>query len=380
MLMIGTLGMMASAVDWTDTVTDPAGDVIDEDETVHPEVDDVDIISASVSEDGDDINVTYVLAGAFDASATYMISLKVDGGESYTFLHTVNGFSVTDSNLGMVTAVGFISGDGKTLSWVVAKSDIGAESRVIIDIVWASSGDFTDYAGVLIPMPMTLKVQLYFDGLNVLVMKTTMTYEGEMAEAFRESIDKDGDGTLSAAEVQSFQDDMNDEQDTDPSESNVTLDGMDPTDLDWDNSIEGAQGAVESTSNVEVIAKVILTFPSVEDKDTHEVEFKDGFMGDDFIGGDEPWEDELEIMFKVSAPDGWKFKSGSLPTKMKDYLNDEGDEVKIEGADLHNEWNNTFGKLTTLTIEKSDESPGFSLSLALGATLLAALVVARRRR
>ncbi len=380
-LMIGTLGMMASAVDWTDDVTDPVGDVEDETNVTHPDVDDVDIVSASVNEDGDDINVTLVLAGAYDTSASFRIYLEVDGDESFTFLHSVNGFTVRDPDYVAVNAVGFISADGKTLSWVVAKADIGAQSRINIAMVTASSEDYLDYAGVFFPVFSSLKVDMYFDGLNVLVMKYTMTYEGENADAFRDLIDEDGDGTISADELAEFQEDMGNDDDTNASDSNVTLDGMDATDLVWDNSIAGAQGPVESDADVDINAKVTLTFPKVEEKDTHEVEFKDGFLGgDDFIGGDEPWENEFEIVFKLSAPDGWKFKDGSLPTKMKDYINDDGDEIKLQGTDLQSEWNNTFGKLTTFTIVKGDESPGFGLTLDLGATLLVAVAVGRRRR
>jgi len=393
MLMIGTLGMMVSAVDWTDDVTDPVGDA-ESDGTADPSRTDVDIISVSITEDGDNMNVTMVLAGKYNSSGTYTVSVEVDGDKSLDFTRmSFLGFTVTDDDINTISVDGYYSEDGTILSWVVAKEDVDAQNDVEIEICMATYVDlmgseptYTDYAGLGgvaggIPLPGTMKLDMYFDGLNVLVMKATMTYSGDNATSFRVLADENADGTVSAAEVQALEDDMfDDSDDTNASESNMTLDGMDPTDLVWDNSLVGVKGAVDSTASVKVSATSTLTFPKVEDADTHVIEFKDGFMGDDFVGGDEPWDDEFEVTFKLSAPDGWKFKGGSLPSKMKDYLNDDGDEIKLEGTDFQSEWNDTFGALTTLTIEESDESPGFGLTLAVGATLLLAVVASRRRR
>ena len=98
----------------------------------------------------------------------------------------------------------------------------------------------------------------------------------------------------------------------------------------------------------------------------------------DFIGGDEPWENEFDMSIKMQAPDGWVFKGGSLPSKMKNYLNEDGDEVSMNTADIEKDWNNTFADLQKFTIEEAD-SPGFSLVLAVTAATVAAFAVRRRK-
>ena len=253
-----------------------------------------------------------------------------------------------------------------------------------MDLV-GSEPTYIDYAGIggssSSMTPSGLDVLVHMPALNKLEMKATMTYEGEGAAAFRQMMDEDGngDGTVSADEVSAFEDEMIDEEDTNPSETNVTLDGKDPVDLTSVYSIDGAEGAVDSTSNMKIVMRISLTFPDVEDKDTHEITFEEPF-GDDFMDIDDLLGFEMDISFRLRAPDGWDLASGDLPSKMKDYINDDGDEVVLEGEDLQNDWNTTFANLQTFTIEKSDESPGFGLVLALGATLLLAVVAGRRRR
>jgi PGF-CTERM protein len=64
---------------------------------------------------------------------------------------------------------------------------------------------------------------------------------------------------------------------------------------------------------------------------------------------------------------------------MKDYLNDDGDEVSMNAADIEKDWNNTFANLQKFTIEKGDDGPGFGLVLAVAAATVAAFAVRRRR-
>ena len=392
LLMIGSLGMMASAVDWTDSVTDPEGDA-EADGTADPDRTDVDILSVSVTEDGDDINVTLVLAGAYNSSATYTVSIEVDGDKSIDCSRMMMiGFMVTDDESNMILVDGYYSEDDKTLSWVIAKTDIGAETEVEIEYAMAmymdimgSDPTYTDYAGLgggsgSFPVPGSLDVLMHMPKLNKLEMKMTMAYKGDNASSFRALMDENEDGTVSAAEVKAFEDEMGGDNDNNASEANVSLDGMDPTDMDWVYSIEGAQGSVDSTSEVKIKTQVTLTFPDVEDKDTHEIDFDEPF-GEDFMDiGDMTGSDDFDMSFTLRAMDGWTLKGNSLPSKMKDYINDDGDEVKIEGQALLNNWNDTFGKMQAFEIEKSDDTPGFGVVLVVGAILIVAEVISRKRR
>lgn len=395
MAIVATACLAAAEVDWTDEVTDDMDDVED---TAGNGVSfpGADILMVSITEDGDDINVSMVLAGEYNSSGTYTVSVSADGAdETYDFTRMFfMGFSVSDQSGGSVDVDGYYSADGKTISWVVAKADVPATVGLEIEMAMSMVMDFTgggatviDYAGLGggigdAPMPGSMDVVLRFAKMNILEMKVTMTYNGDDAKLFRQLMDEDKDGTVSETEYQAFIDDMFDDEPEDPEDANVTLDGKKPTALDSDPTMEGAKGAVESATPLRIILSMKVTFPKVEDKDTHVVAFTESPFGEDFIGGDEPWENEFDMSMKVQAPDGWKFKSGSLPAKMKGYVNDDGDEISMGTADIQKDWNATFRDLDGFTIESTDGdgSPGFGLLAVVAAvTAVAALAVRRKK-
>ncbi len=390
-LVIGLLAAAGHAIaetDWEDSVTDPAGDVEDTGGTV-VDVPGADILFVTITDDGDDVNVSMSLVGAYIAEGMYSVYVEVDGGDSWSFTRmTIVGFMVSDENGDLVSSDGYYSEDGKTISWVVAKTDIPATSS--LDIEFASStivsfsggATVTDYAGLGggpsgDMSPAKMEWLFHFPKLNKMEMKITMTYTGDGAAAFRAYMDSDEDGTITKAEADAFAADMfDDDEPEDPSEANVTLDGEDPTDLDQATSMTGATGPADSTADLTITVKMTLTFPEPEDADTHEVEFEEPF-GDDLIDV-EDLPDEVTVTFKFRAPDGWVFKTDSVPSKMKDYLNDDGDEVSMNAADIQKDWNNTFANLQSFTIEKAD-SPGFGLLFVVVAATVAALAVGRRK-
>ncbi len=391
--LVATACLVAAEVDWTDEVADDMGDVEDTGGTVvsFPAAD---ILMVSITEQGNDINVSMVLAGAYNSSGMYSISVSIDGSDDvYDFSWMFIGFSVTDPSGGFVDVEGTSSADGKTLSWVIAKADVSATTSLEIEYATAIVSDFIgggltymDNAGFGGgggdgPMPGSMDVVLRFAKMNVLEMKVTMTYNGDDAKLFRQLMDENEDGTVSETEYQAFVDDMFDDEPEDPEDANVTLDGKKPTALDSDPTMEGAKGAVESTQPLKIILSMKVTFPKVEDKDTHVVAFTESPFGEDFIGGDEPWENEFDMSMKVQAPDGWKFKSGSLPAKMKGYVNDDGDEISMGTADIQKDWNATFKDLDGFTIESTgdDDSPGFGLLAVVAAvTVVVALAVRKK--
>lgn len=388
-LMLGLLvvaGKVAADVDWTDDLTDPADDVNDDSANPISDRPEADILSVSMVDEGDKINITLGLAGAYDsAGGIYVIYMEADGSDSYQFTRMmIMGFKVYAPDQSAISVDGYISEDGTLLSWVVAKADIAATDKFEIDFASATSttgGTAVDYAGTTMggDTPIgDMDIVMSFPKLNVMEMKVSMTYKDDDAKSFRMLIDGNSDGTVSDQEANDFMDDMDDDEDQDPADANVTLDGKDPTDLDSVYTLEGATGAVDSTSSLKIVVKMTLTFPKVDDKDSHEVVFEEPF-GDDFIGGDEPWENEFDLTFKFRAPDGWVFKSGSLPSTMKDYLNDDGDEVSMDADDIRKDWNNTFKDLQKFTIEEEDGSPGFGLLAVVACATIAAFAVRRRR-
>ena len=377
------VGTVAAEVDWTDGLTDPSGDVMDGDDNII-EMPGADIVAVSITEEGDDLNISMVLDGEYNGTGMYTVYVEVDGSDSWSFSRmNILGFSASDPDWNTVPVNGYYSSDGKTISWVIAKVDIPATSRLSIE--YASSSLFiiggemvSDDTLVDAPVPGAMELVMNFPKLNQMQMKVTMTYKGDDAKNFRTALDEDRDGTISDAEITTFEDQMDFGEETNASESNVTYDGEDPTDMISEASLEGAKGAVDSATSVKIVVTMKLIFSEPEDKDDHVIVFKDGFFDDDFVGGDEPWDNQFDMMFKFQSPDGWTFKSGTLPSKMKNYMNDEGNEITMDQADIQKEWNSTFGGLDTFTIEQS-ESPGFGLVVVVITATFAAIAVGRRR-
>lgn len=386
--LVAFIGQAAGEVDWTDEVTDPGGDVTDQ-AMNHVEFPSADIRSVSITEQGENINVTMALEAGYNSSCTYMVSVSRDGTEDIFAFSTEasNEFMVVDPSGISVNVSGYYSADGKRISWVVAKGDMMATVNLYIEYASSLLADYIggvfvqDHAGldripVNSPVPDSMVIVLSMPKMNVLQMKITMVLKGEDARLYRGLMDLDQDGTISQGEVESF---LKPDEEPDPSEANVTLDGTEAVDLASTVSVDGGKGPVDSTADLQITMKMSVTFPKVEDKDTHVVAFIENPFGEDFIGGDEPWENEFDMTMKMEAPDGWEFKSGTLPAKMKDYMNKDDDEINMGTADIKKDWNNTFRDLDGFTIEKADEGPGFGLLLVVVAVTVMAVAVRMRR-
>ncbi|MCJ2539762.1 MAG: hypothetical protein LN414_00660, partial [Candidatus Thermoplasmatota archaeon] len=298
------VGTVAAEVDWTDSVTDPLDDVEDT-EGIVVDMPGADIVSVSISENGDDLNISMMLDGEYESSGLYTVSVEMDGGDSWSFTRLV-GFSASDPDLNTVPVDGYYSSDGKILSWVIAKVDIPATEKVEIEYastIVSVTGGLTvmDYAGIPAggdaPVPGAMEVVMNFPKLHQMQMKVIMVYKDEDAKFFRLFMDENSDGTISDAEVDSFLEEMESDDEIDPSESNVTYDGNDPSDLTSTYLVEGAKGSVDSTASVRIIVTMKLTFPKPADKDTHVIDFVENPFGEDFVGGDEPWDNEFDMTF-----------------------------------------------------------------------------------
>jgi len=385
--MIGTLGMMASAVDWEDMITDDTDDVTDLTGASLANREDVDIVSVSMTEDGDDINVTMTLAGEYNSSGIYTVYLDADGSETYTLMRMFFvGFSASDDDSADVPVTGYYSADGTKLSWVIAKTDMTVTTSLYIDSADSFLVDFSgssamDDAGSYTPsgemMMSAILMEAEFEKINKMVLTMAITYEGESAKEFRMMMDENSDGTVSADEVQTILDAMagDDDDEDDPITLNMTIDGKDYKDVTSSYKMEGVPGPTDSTDKLKIVMIETATWPELDDKDTHTYAFE---QGDDFIGGDEPWEDEIDITFRMIVADGWVLETDDLPDGMDDFIKD-GNTIEYKNEELGSDFNDTFGEVDELVIKK-DESPGFGLTLALGATLLVAVVATRRRR
>jgi hypothetical protein len=229
------VGTVAAEVDWTDDVTDPSGDVEDTSENV-VDVPGADIVSVSITEEGDDLNISMVLDGEYNTSGIYSINVEVDGGDSWSFTRMFFiGFSASDPDSNTLPVDGYYSADNKTLSWVIAKVDIPATESVEIEfasstiVPFGGGATVMDYAGISmggdVPAPDSMEVLMNFPKMDQLQMKVTATYKGENAKDLRTALDADSDGTVSDAEVNTFMDQMDFEDDGNASDANVTYDG-----------------------------------------------------------------------------------------------------------------------------------------------------------
>jgi hypothetical protein len=380
------VGTVAAEVVWTDVVTDAADDVEDDADNPISGRPEADILSVTMADEGDSINLTLELAGAYDSSGgMYTIYMEADGGDSYQFTRVMFvGFMGTGPGQSSISVDGHVSDDGKMLSWVVAKADIDATNKFEIDFASATSTTgqtALDYAGTgagpsgdFDPSKVTMVIE--FTKLHVMKMTATMLFEGQGAASLRDWLDADDDGTITADEVTDLEDMMNDD-DTE-TEFNMTLDGKDPTSVVGEVRIEGAEGATQPTKPTTIVATQTVTFPKPDDADTHTYAWPDD--DDGFLGSEGEWGDS-DVTFKIVCSDGWKFKTGDWPEGLKDYLEDDGAEIEMSATAYKNNFASTIGQLDDLVVEKTDtdDSPGLGLVAVLPAVVIAALVVRKRR-
>ena len=103
------------------------------------------------------------------------------------------------------------------------------------------------------------------------------------------------------------------------------------------------------------------------------------------IGGDEPWDNVASVVFRVEAPEGWRFVTKDWPAGLAAYVNSDGDVLEMDAEATASSYATTIGKMNMLTFEEvsNDEDGGFipahGAMLALIATGMVAGPLALRR-
>ncbi len=384
---------------WEEPLEDPEGDVVKVPDTPVAGHGEADILEVSVEPEDGNVNVTMTLAGEYDSWGSYTVDVVVDE-ETFTFMKVILlGYTVNDEAGEFYDVAGNASADGTLLSWVVAADDLGIDAESSIGIrsatatVFEMGGDvdtFMDMAGEGSgpgpgPGPgddEPERTDMTFEFTALEKVKWTMkTYvEGDDAKGMRGDIDNNTDGTVTQAEVDEYIEKIKElTVNLSTEDVNVTLDGKDPTAVEYDIDIVGATGSASSNATIEFIMMLEIEFPTPEDKSSHVL----AWMDSEDIGGDEPWENKPESVYKFAAPDGWKFDKGTMPSGLKQYLKDGDSVIEMTGDDLAQDWNTTLGQMSELTVKKKtkkEDNPGFGAVLASVAVLGALLVIERRRR
>jgi hypothetical protein len=389
---------------WDHELTDPAGDVISVLDPANPVSgqEGVDILSASVADQGDDVNVTLSLGGHYDSDATYQVTVVTDGDEAreYTFTYNFGFFSINGFDLVEDDPSSFISADGKLVSWVVAKDKITAAEKLEVTGAQASVfGGISNYVdtapdsgggngggngggGGVEPLSILRTVEVI--DLTHVQVTTDEVVSGDDAKSLRGEFDTDVDGSVSQAEYDQHIGFFLLEY--------ITWNGTDMTldDQDADRTVLkveflGIIGTTTSTAPVTKRVVLDIWFPEVEKATSHKYE-------GDMSGGDEVgdlWHVTSDSQWLMTLPSDWKFETRGFHPDLIAYLNEEDTKITIPGTDMQTNWNASMGGMEGLFIEKrtggddSDgdgDSPGFSAVLVVAGVLVAVIVTAVRRR
>ena len=404
LLTIATI-LVAAEVDWTDEVTDPAGDVIVAPPGTPPEAS-ADILSVSLGEEGENMTVTMALAGEnAGLFGSYNVTVIADGDDAkwYEFKLLSSFVTVTGHDLPSGTADVNYSEDKKTIIWTLPKSEVSATSEVEVHGSMAmatqlSGSAHIDYAPDLyVPgngnggekneTTEPTKITILWEVINLTHVRNTMKMyvQGDDADDMREDFDTNEDGTVTQAEFDQLMAYMGNAFD-EMNSTNMTLDGMSSDHTAFTFTYEGVVGTVESGADVVMTLVLDIYFVEPEDKDTHtygnDWDDDDGSSDDDGM-----WNVTDDSWFKMTLPSGWEFDTKGWSSDLKGFLNSAGDMLEMTGTNLQADWNATMGGVSGVVIKKEgsggdddDDSPGFGTATALVATSVALLIALARRR
>lgn len=396
-MMLLSVAPAAAAVTWEHTLTDPAGDVISVLAPTEPVSgrEEVDIISASIKEQGDDVNVTLALAGARNSEANYQVTVTCDGDDAkdYTFTYSFGLFSITGFDLVDDDPTAYLSADHTLISWILAKDKISVTGKVEVTHaeaqVFAGITNYVDTApdegnggnggngGGGDDEPVNIRVHMELWKVTHVRQTVEVVLDDEDSKDLRGEFDLDVDGTVTKAEydqhIEFFYLNYASWNST-----SMRLDGQGPVSKAMTFEFQGVIGSSTSTAPVTQVVVLDITFPEVDEAQSHT------YAGD-LAGGDdagEMWDVTADSLWQMSAPPGWKFKTGDWPEDMKTFVGSGGTTLVMSGLQMQASWNTTMGTVSSIIItEKAggddgngEESPGFGIAISMAGLMLALLL------
>ncbi len=399
MMFVATLVLSVTSVSaevtWEHTLTDAGDDVIS---VLEPTVKlsdkgEVDILSASVSEQGLDLNVTLTLAGPGVTDANYELVITCDGDDAkeYTFTYSFGVFSITGFDLVVDDPEAYLSPDLKRISWIVGKDSISATARVEVThaqaMVFSGITNYIDTApdegngggngngGGGSEGPVNLQVAIEMVKMTHVRYTIEIAIEGDDAKDLRGEFDMDVDGTVTKQEY-----------DQHITFFHLTYGSWNSTDLELDGEahtrkamtfeLQGVIGSATSTTPVTQVVTIDVWFDEVEEAGTHT--YADFLSTSDKAG--DMWDVTADSLWTMSTPSGWRFKTDDWPEGTKTYLGSKGSTLTLSGLQMKSDWNETVGLLSSVVITEKvdgseDDTPGFGAMASLTGVLIASIVV-----
>jgi len=405
LLLVAGATRVSATVALSDTLADPAGDVVNLTQKPAPTHTEVDIITISSAEQGSNLNVTLTLAGAYNASATYTVTFMADGTNDYSFTYMMMlGFSATDPNGDdIASAVGSVSADGKKLYWVMPKGEVTVSTTWKVSSGSAFNMDMTNISSIQTYMDSVTgpvgpgpgptpepeegpsHMVIVYEYLTVTHIRMTLTtwLEGNNSLIIRMGMDKDEDGNVTTVEKNKAVTDMTQYM---TSQTNMTLDGAKGTETDTFDYI-GAVGKTDTKATLKMTVVTDITFPEPASASSHvyrSPQSNASSSGDGFGNVTD------NSSFKMTAPDNWRFVKTEWPSSMQSFFNTAGSTITVSGKDFKAAF---AGKMpANITLEKSSGGggggggkdkgflPGAGPLAALAALAIPVVLLARARR
>jgi len=402
LLAIGATQVSAT-VSFSDTLTDPAGDVINLTQQPAPGRTEVDILSITSAEQGSDLNVTMTLAAAWNESASYSVSILADGIDDYTFSYmSFIGFTASGpTGAPIASADGSASTDGKRLYWTVPRSAVTASTSWQISAGTSFHMDTSDLQHIDTYMDTATAsvgpgpgptpepeegpshIEVLYEFASITHVRTTVTtwLEGNNSLLIRMGMDKDQDGNVTTAEKDSAVSELSKYM---TSKANMTLDGAKGTETDTFDYI-GAVGKTSSKATIKMTMVKDITFPEPAAASSHVYrtpQDNSSSSGDGFGNVTD------NSSFKITAPTGWRFVKSEWPGSLAPYFNSASTKVEVQGRDFKAAFAGDMN--ANVTLEKTGGGggggkdkgflPGAGPLAALAALAVPVALLARARR